>query len=161
MQRSPACLPRPIMHDRNHCCAQMMYTYTRTAYTRRGGAAEMRHAPCSIVPHEFYARLPVTDHRYAPGVTKTKGIHAQTPLRVEIQTEVGGKKGRLFFQNLPLFLSFRFFLFLSDFSFILFLFSHHVLSCHHRYFSHELSLFPHARGTIDTGSKYFPASKNR
>lgn len=102
MQRSPACLPRPIMHDRNHCCAQMMYTYTRTAYTRRGGAAEMRHAPCSIVPHEFYARLPVTDHRYAPGVTKTKGIHAQTPLRVEIQTEVGGKKGRLFFQNLPL-----------------------------------------------------------
>lgn len=96
------------MHDRNHCCAQMMYTYTRTAYTRRGGAAEMRHAPCSIVPHEFYARLPVTDHRYAPGVTKTKGIHAQTPLRVEIQTEVGGKKERLFFQNLPLRYFFRF-----------------------------------------------------
>lgn len=81
------------MHDRNHCCAQMMHTYIHTAYTRRGGAAKIRHAPCSIVPHEFYARLPVTDHRYAPGVTKTKGIHAprDTPLQLEIQTGAGGE----------------------------------------------------------------------
>lgn len=93
MQRSPACLLRPIMHDRNHCCAQMMHTYIHTAYTRRGGAAKIRHAPCSIVPHEFYARLPVTDHRYAPGVTKTKGIHAprDTPLQLEIRTGAGGE----------------------------------------------------------------------
>ena len=53
------------------------------AATRRGGAAaKIRHAPCSIVPREFYARLPVTDHRYAPGVTKTKGIQHRTQSRV-------------------------------------------------------------------------------
>lgn len=70
-----------------------MHTYIHTAYTRRGGAAKIRHAPCSIVPHEFYARLPVTDHRYAPGVTKTKGIHAprDTPLQLEIRTGAGGE----------------------------------------------------------------------
>lgn len=64
----------------------MMYTYTGTG---RGGATKIRHAPCRIVPREFYARLPVTDHRYAPGVTKTKGILADTRYRLPLEIETG------------------------------------------------------------------------
>lgn len=154
------------MHDRNHCCAQMMYTYTYGTYTRRGGAAKIRHAPCSIVPHEFYARLPVTDHRYAPGVTKTKGIHARrdTPLQVEIQTGAGGEGETLprkFFRSaFVVSIIFSSFLsFLSNFSFFYFYFYLYFLFSRSRptIFFSRLSIFSTVR--MSPLEVYFPASE--
>lgn len=69
----------------------------------------------------------MTDHRYAPGVTKTKGIHAprDTPLQLEIQTGAGGEGQTLprkFFRSaLVLSFIFSFFSFLSNFSFFVLL----------------------------------------
>lgn len=157
------------MHDRNHCCAQMMHTYIHTAYTRRGGAAKIRHAPCSIVPHEFYARLPVTDHRYAPGVTKTKGIHAprDTPLQLEIQTGAGGEGEKTLPRKDSS--SFRFvvsFIF-SLFSFLSFFFNYFYLSrlpfAFERYFSLAEALHLLRARTLRMSplKVYFPASGNR
>lgn len=108
----------------------------------------------------------MTDHRYAPGVTKTKGIHARrdTPLQAEIQTGAGGEGETLprkFFRSaFVVSIIFSSFLsFLSNFSFFYFYFYLYFLFSRSRptIFFSRLSIFSTVR--MSPLEVYFPASE--
>lgn len=116
----------------------------------------------------------MTDHRYAPGVTKTKGIHAprDTPLQLEIQTGAGGEGQTLprkFFRSaLVLSFIFSFFSFLSNFSFfvllllVIFTFSllPYVIAFNHIFLT-ALHLLRARTPRMSPPKVYYPASENR